>query len=66
MGLIPENFKNYKLSKTPYSHPYAPWNENDKISCLILEKYIHNDTTQFTHNFKILLPKETINEYSQI
>ena len=65
-GLLLENLKNYKVSTTPYSHPYLPWNEKDNVSCLVLEKYVHNEMTQNLHSFKVIIPKELVDNDTQI
>ena len=42
LGLIPERYKNYRVSTQPFTHEYLPWSACDGISCLVLEKFDEN------------------------
>ena len=55
-GIVPQHFKNYSISETPFSGKHIPWADVDKISCLVVTKRIFKESTHSDHLTKIILP----------
>lgn len=55
-GIIPESFKNYRVSLNPFDNIYLPWSQRDSVGLLVLDKITFTQSTQQLHKTKLLVP----------